>query len=95
LGFLLRPMFCTDQVHGWFSGHAHHMEYRQLASCPTPLFLAGGGGGDLYEVVPSPESRFLRSEHGFLEVEVSAGDMSVKFYDIQGESFYRMTQHRK
>lgn len=89
LGFFLRQAFC-GKVDAWFSGHAHHMEHRQVVGCDTALFISGGGGGDLYDTVSGAESAFLRSEHGFLAVEVSLYDMVAAFYDIHSQRVYEV-----
>ncbi len=93
LGFFLRHLFC-GKADAWFSGHAHHMEHRQVAGCDTSLFVSGGGGGDLYNTVAGAESEFLRSEHGFLEVDASLTDMAVGFYDIHTKRVYEVKKTR-
>jgi tartrate-resistant acid phosphatase type 5 len=93
-GFFLRQLFC-GKADAWFSGHAHHMEHRQVSGCDTSLFVSGGGGGDLYGAAPDAESVFLRSEHGFLEVEVSLYDMTVAFYDIHAKRVYEVKKKRR
>ena len=93
LGFFMRQLFC-GKVDAWFSGHAHHLEHREVAGCNTSLFISGGGGGDLYDVRSEAESRFVRSEHGFLEVELSLSDMAATFYDIHVQRLYEMKKMR-
>lgn len=84
-GFLMKPLVCGN-ADLWLSGHAHHMEYREEEGCDTAMVVAGGGGADLYEVHhDQPESKFIKSVHGFLELDISSKEMKYKFYNWKDE----------
>ena len=87
----MKPSVCGG-MDVMLTGHAHHMEHGRLAGCPTEFFVSGGGGADLYETLPNKEgSRFARSAHGFLDINVEPQSMNLTFVDVLGEEVYRFT----
>jgi hypothetical protein len=92
-GLLLKPLLC-DTADLWLSGHTHHMEHRLFPGCRLQAFISGGGGGDLYKVLPAngAEVPFAVSTFGFLELEVSADRVVGRFIDGEGKVLYEATR---
>jgi len=87
LGPILSPFVCS-RADVWISGHAHQLERRQPADCGTELIIAGGGGGELGELVRtemrSKDVQFLSAEHGFADLEFTATQMRARFVSADG-----------
>jgi len=93
-GFLMKPNVC-DATDFWFSGHAHHLEHRVEENCQAELFVSGGGGAGLYEVVEKADSvRFLESTFGYLEIEVSKENFKTSFLNIEEKIIYSSNKPR-
>ena len=88
LGWFLLPLIC-DKANAWLSGHSHHLEYRELSDCETSLFISGGGGANLSEIIPGqPESKFAASKHGFMELEVYSDRLDFRFINEKNVILY-------
>lgn len=89
MGTLLRPLVC-NRTDAWFSGHSHHLEHRKLASCSADLFVVGGGGGDLYPInISDKETKFGKSEFGFVQLLIDKMVMEITFYNEHALQLYK------
>jgi acid phosphatase len=88
LGRFLRSKLCN--VRGvYISGHSHHLEHRIDPDCQLNLFISGGGGAELYPVAQGDEqSRFARSENGFLVLKADQKERRFTFFNAQAEPIY-------
>jgi tartrate-resistant acid phosphatase type 5 len=87
-GKLLKPYLC-DRLDVWLSGHSHHLEALQEDNCRLEMFVVGGGGGDLYKTVPpGPDTKFVVTAHGFMELEVSQAELTGRFIGTDGKVLF-------
>jgi hypothetical protein len=95
-GLLLKPYLCT-RADAYFSGHSHHLEFRQPEDCRLSLFISGGGGGELYQTIDDHETevKFKRTAHGFLEVEISDQQMRSRFIGVDGSVLYETSKEAR
>lgn len=91
--WLLTPRLCQN-TDLYLSGHAHHLEERQVPGCKMHLVVSGGAGADLYPIKTDPESLFARSIHGFAEIELSKRELVVRFFGDDGAMVYERRQQR-
>jgi hypothetical protein len=83
-GLLVEPYLC-QRADAWLSGHSHHLEHLKPEGCRLDLYVAGGGGGELYDLKDRrPDSRFAVSRHGFLELELDAQRMTARYLGDDG-----------
>jgi predicted MPP superfamily phosphohydrolase len=93
-GFLMKPFVC-GAADFWISGHAHHLEHRKEFDCDTELFVSGGGGADLYPVIKEQkEIKFVESQHGFLQMEITKDNIKSSFYDDEARLLYSSNKSR-
>lgn len=95
-GWLMSWLHC-DQTDLWLSGHAHHLEYRELEGCRLRAAVVGGGGGDLDQVQTqlSPGVKFAESQHGFAHLRIQKESLSVRFYDQHAKILDEFHQSNK
>lgn len=95
LGKLFRWLSCS-KADLWLSGHSHHLEHRKINSCSTELIVAGGGGGELQDVVKGKEgTAFVSSQFGFLELEISPELLLFQFLDENLKVLYKGQKENK
>jgi acid phosphatase len=87
-GLILRPLLC-NRLDAWISGHAHHLEHRQMPGCRMDLFIAGGGGGTLRDVeAGDADTKYLKRSLGFLELDVDRDTFKSRFVGTDGATLY-------
>ncbi|MCX6111256.1 MAG: metallophosphoesterase [Proteobacteria bacterium] len=87
-GMLMRSYLC-DRADVYLSGHSHHLEHLKSSDCRLDMFVSGGGGGDIYQTIGGvTDSRFARSQFGFLELNVSATELLSRFIGADGQVVY-------
>ena len=91
-GLLLRPYLC-NRADLYLSGHSHHMEARTIGDCPLRTTIAGGGGAELYQTIPPDDDvKFLKSVHGFVELEVTPTQLTQRLFGVGGEALFESRQ---
>ncbi len=91
-GFLLKPYLC-DRADLWLSGHVHHLEHLAPKDCRLQMFIAGGGGAELYHDVEKVDSsQFVQPVSGFLELEFGPDEMVARFIGTEGQTLYETTK---
>ena len=87
-GMLMRSYLC-DRADVYLSGHSHHLEHLKSRDCRLDMFVSGGGGGDIYQTIGGvTDSRFARSQFGFLELNISPAEMLLRFIGADGQVVY-------
>ncbi|MBC62477.1 MAG: hypothetical protein CMP11_08465 [Zetaproteobacteria bacterium] len=84
----LKKILCSKPLI-WFSGHSHHLEHRKIKDCKIEMITSGAGGGHLSLIDQNQkESIFVKSSHGFIEVEVDKNELKMKFFSESLEPIY-------
>lgn len=87
-GLVMMPILC-DKADIYLSGHAHIMEHQALDDCRMDLFVSGAGGGSLESFAqPDENSKFAKSQFGFLELEFNYVEKAARFIASSGEVLY-------
>lgn len=94
LNMLLRAAVC-QHADAYVSGHSHHLEKRQDPDCAAPFFISGGGGADLYGVIPDSAALFAQSKFGFLDLEAHEEFLTWRFIGVDGSVLYETKQARR
>lgn len=85
----LAPLLCSS-TDFYLSGHAHHLEHAKMAECNTHFLVLGGGGADLYPVVPAKTgSLFAKSAHGFADLSVKENEVATTVVGSDGSELYK------
>lgn len=93
-GLFLEPYLC-NRADLWLSGHVHYLEHLAPKDCRLEMFIAGGGGGELYPDIEKTEaSKFVQAINGFLELDLDAKRMKATFIGVQGQVLYETTKTR-
>src|SRR3989304_1413347 len=72
----------------YLSGHTHGLE--DLGEiCGVRHIVSGGGGGDLYEIIPN-QSPFSAESYGLLLLKAQTDSITLFFYNERGEILYRV-----
>lgn len=91
----VRPYVCRH-ADFYLSGHSHHLEHMDLEDCKTAFIVAGSGGADLVEVREGLEgSKFAKSTHGFVAMELAKDKATVTFHDDAAREIHRFERIRK
>lgn len=84
-----RWLLCDRDLDFHLAGHDHHLEHRVDDSCRPEILVSGAGGNDLYPVKDAdPESRFLMSAYGFVELELDSRSAAVRFFSPDTRLLY-------
>jgi len=83
--YVIEPFLCK-RADAWIAAGAHHLEHRVPVGCRMESFVSGGGGSELTGVhAGGKDVRFLKSSHGFLELELDKHVMTTRFIDEDGK----------
>ncbi len=90
---LLRPLL-SDVNTIYLAGHVHALEYVEESGrlFPVKQFVSGGGGATLYPIDESlPKTEFVKSSYGFLDLNISANELTARFIDDQSAVLFEKT----
>ncbi len=80
----LLPLLKDAGAHVYLNGHNHIMEeWSPLEG--VHLFTIGAGGSSLYDRKRDDRSVFMTGQHGFGVLQISDGELSVQFINVEGE----------
>jgi len=82
---LLKASICNN-FDLYLAGHSHGLESLGQ-ECGVEYLVSGGGGADLYEILPN-QSPFSAKSHGFLLIEATTNTLTYSFFNQEGKLLY-------
>lgn len=88
----LAPRLERHAVPLYLCGHDHDLQHLELEGLATSFVISGGGGADLYEVVPSARGRFVQSVFGFSHLQINPRRLLLRHLDESGRQLHAFTK---
>ena len=81
---MIKRMLC-NKVDAYLAGHTHVLEFDRIDECNLLHMISGTGGGDLYPIREDADAELALSEYGFLELEFTPEEMTIRFFSTSGK----------